>query len=485
VFTKEQIEAIILRGRQDPVWFIHTILRVPIVTPQQRTLCRSVLLHRRTAAPSGHGIGKTFISACLVLWFLYCFPGSKILTTAPTWFQVATLLWREIRTIRSHSGMTVGKMPPTAAYLEVDTDWFAVGLSTNDPTRFQGVHAPYVMIVFDEATGVMPDIWDAAEGVAIGENDRMLAIGNPTDAGSNFKLVCDSHLWNKVVLSSEDHPNVIAGRTLIPGAVTRGWIADRLEDYGDRESPLFRARVRGLFPEQGDDMLISLKDVERSQQRWRERWGTVEAFDRWRADNPQLVPAARGVDVARFGSDDTVFTDLYAIPDMPLAAGPLKARHGQDTMATVGDILAGGVSPTAVDDSGLGGGVTDRLNEIRDEQAFPEEFMRIEPIIAGERALDFDRFQNRRAEMGWLIRDELQNNRLDLPPDHKLVGELTNIKYGHDSRGRIKLEAKDEVKKRIRRSPDRMDSLGLALAGYYKPVVELEEPAGTHSSYKF
>jgi phage terminase large subunit len=438
--SAENFKLIQERSQQDPVWFITKLLAVRYLTPQQRQICRSIRDNKRTAAPSGHGIGKTFLAACIVLWFLFSYPGAKILTTAPTWFQVENLLWREVRLILSRS-IFAGMVKASLTGITLADDWFAIGLSTNDPTRFQGIHAPYVLIVFDEATGVAPEIWDAAEGVAVGGNDRFLAIGNPTDPTSEFKNKCDSQLWNVIHLSAEEHPNVIENREIVPGAVTKEWIDERLVEYGGRDTSLFRARVLGLFPEQGDDMLISLADVERSQKRWVQPSGT---------------PHAVGCDVARFGSDETVEIDIYrdCVVDMP------RSFRGQNLMDTAGRIKVSSATKKAVDDSGLGGGVTDRLTE---------QFVDVLPFIAGERANDSERFLNRRAESWWLIRDLLKTNELDLPPDNKLAADLTNIKFSYTSRGQIKLESKEEIKKRTGRSPDRGDALAIALAAYFEP----------------
>jgi hypothetical protein len=439
---KNEAITLVKRARNDPAWFIQNVLGVKYLTPQQIDLCHSVRDSRRTASPAGHGVGKTFLAAHLVLWFLFTNEGSKVLTTAPTWHQVEHLLWREIRrafnNARYEHGLG-GEILQTQ--LNIAEDWFAIGLSTNDPTKFQGIHAPKVMIVFDEATGIEGGFWDAAEGVAVGDNDRFLAIGNPTDPMSRFKQVCDSGLWNVVRLSAEEHPNVLEGRQVIPGAVTRAWIGERLIEYGGRDTGLYRARVLGLFPEQGDDMLVSLADVERAQARWQKPLGR---------------PVALGCDVARFGSDETILCELFADGTV----GEMKAKRGQDLMVTAGEIQAAGIEKIAVDDAGLGGGVTDRLKERR---------VKVLPINGGESAREKERFFNRRAEMWWLIREMLQKDELALPPDSRLAVDLTNIKFTYDSRGRIKLESKDEVKKRIGRSPDRGDALGLALAARYQP----------------
>lgn len=333
--------------------------------------------------------------------------------------------------------------------LTIDDDWFAVGLSTNEPVRFQGHHAPHVTVIIDEATGVDPLIWEAAEGLAVGPNDRWLAIGNPTDPTSEFKRACDSPLWNVVRLNSEEHPNVVTGRIVIPGAVTRDWVEEKRIQYGGRDTALYRGRVLGLFPEQGDDMLISLAWVEAAQQRWKSR-----PYD--------AIPVASGTDVARFGSDETVHIDIYegGFVDIP------RAVRGQNLMATAGAIKISRAAKKSVDDSGLGGGVTDRL---------VEQGVDVVPYIAGESPFDKERFLNRRAETWWAIREALQRGEISLPPDDQLAADLTNIKYTYTSKGQIKLESKDDVKKRLGRSPDRGDALAIALYARDVPVFEVTD----------
>lgn len=441
-----QATTIVKASRSNPAFFLKNVLGVETITPQQELICSSVRDHRRTAAPSGHGIGKTHLAARLALWFLFSYPHSKVLTTAPTWHQVEHLLWREIRKAHQSSKYPLGgDLKQTE--LDIDEDWFAIGLSTNDAVRFQGIHAPRIMVIFDEATGVAGEIWEAAEGVAVGPNDRFLAIGNPTDPTSEFKRVCDSQLWNVIHLNAEEHPNVITGKEIIPGAVTKEWIDERVIEYGGRDTSLYRARVLGKFPEQGDDMLISLADVERAQERWAQPSGQAVAL---------------GCDVARFGSDETVEIELF---DNGMVGMP-STKRGQDTMATAGSVKVNKAIRKAVDDSGVGGGVTDRLME---------QNVDVIPYIAGEKAFDSERFLNRRAETWWNIREALRKDEISLPPDNKLAADLTNIKYAYTSKGQIKLESKDDVKKRLGRSPDRGDALAIALFAKTAPVFDVSD----------
>jgi phage terminase large subunit len=139
-----------------------------------------------------------------------------------------------------------------------------------------------------------------------------------------------------------------------------------------------------------------------------------------------------------------------------------KTHVGQNTMATAGSVKANGAKRKAVDDAGLGGGVTDRLRELG---------IAVIAYNAGESPLDKERFLNRRAETWWMIREALKADEINLPPDNKLAADLTNIKYSYTSKGQIKLESKEEVKKRLGRSPDRGDALAIALFAKTAPAA--------------
>lgn len=430
--NRAQAEGIIDRSRRDPAWFIETILGAGVITPQQRSVIDSVRDNRRTLVTAGNSLGKTWLAARLALWFLYSNPKSKVITTAPTWIQVESLLWRELRQAHVSAKFPLGGQVNKTAVNLAD-DWFALGLSTDSPTRFQGFHAPRVMIVFDECVGVDKGIWEASEGVAVGNEDRFLAIGNPTDPTSEAKRKEDSGLWNVIRLNGEEHPNVLENRMAVPGAVTREWIAEREQEYGGRESSLYRARVRGLWPEQGDDVLIPLHIVEAAQKRWAE-------------------PASRvavGCDIARFGSDETITVSIGNNGAVTIES----IRNGQDLMATAGGLVQFRGLKIGVDDAGLGGGVTDRLRE---------QGVSVEAVLAGNSANEDQKFVNRRAEMYWALREALKAGDISLPDDRKLAADLTNHKFTYDSRGRIKLESKDDLKKRLGRSPDRADAVAIA-----------------------
>lgn len=165
--------------------------------------------------------------------------------------------------------------------------------------------------------------------------------------------------------------------------------------------------------------------------------------------------------MARFGSDETIIItiDGDGNADTPIA------RVGQDLMATAGHLKSLGARRTAVDDTGLGGGVTDRLAEME---------VVVDGVNFGENARDPERFVNRRAELWWGMREALVHGMVFLPPDPRLAVDLVNVKYSFDSRGRIRLEAKEEIRKRLGRSPDRGDALALAVSAFVAETRKLD-----------
>lgn len=260
---------------QDWLYFIHNILGwrpsqaallhgyKDAVTPDQKRVILSVQEHRKTAVPAGHGVGKTKIASAIALAFLHGGEDRVVVTTAPNWPLVEAQLWRQIR-----SNISLSKIPLQGRVLETEIKirelWYAIGLSTDNPSAFQGFHGPGgTMIIFDEATGIREDLWESAESMILGPNDRFLAIGNPTSVASRFYVACQSSVWNTIHLDARNHPNVLKNDpSIVPGAVTRQYVEDSIEEYGGEDSPLFRARVAGLFPTGARDSLFTLDMIE-------------------------------------------------------------------------------------------------------------------------------------------------------------------------------------------------------------------------------
>ena len=443
-------------GRRDPSWWLQNFLGVePWST--QRSVLEAVRDHRSVAVKSCNGAGKTWLAGHAALWWLYTRPPAIVITTAPTDRQVRTQLWKEIRTAHTRAPIRLGG-DLLQQELKIAPDWYAIGFTApdNDPSRFQGFHEENILVIIDEACGVSQDIYEAIEGVLASGTARRLEIGNPTDPnttfGESFHKDPDVH---KLTIDAFSTPNFTefgitqadieggdwqakVGELPQPHLITPEWAAHAFEKWGP-ESPFYKSRVLAEFPDESEDTLIPLAWIERAQ----------------RKDFEPGIPVRLGVDVARFGPDETV---LY------LRRGPhvrLYGRAGkQDTMATTGQVAAAikatGCDTANVDSDGLGAGVLDRLKE----QKLP-----VSAIHGGMKPRDPEKFVNNRAEWYWGLRQRFEHADIDIDPrDEELAVQLSALRWKLDSRGRIAIETKDEMRRRGMSSPDRADGVAYAFA---------------------
>jgi len=455
-------EKLLIRYQEHPEEFFKAAWPDVFLWDKLQKVLDELVKNRRVVVPSGHGVGKTWLLARIALWFLNCFPPAKIITTAPTWPQVELLLWSEIRAAYRKSKIPLGGKLLTTE-LKVNDDWFGVGFSTRGKAaereygtpKFQGFHSENLLILLDEGPGVEHEIWVSVESLIVGGNNKLLAAGNPTSPTGDFYEACKSPLWSKVEISSFDHPNVKENKIIVPGAVTREWIDDRRKDWGEG-SPLWFAKVLGQFPAEGTDTLIPLKDAE-----------ACIGLDLVEKDKDGKIIGFKklGIDVARFGGDKTVFTKMQG-----KMVQPQEEYAKRDTNFTIGraKILNtewGGFDSIGVDDTGVGGGVTDGLEA---------ESMEVEPFNFGASAIESDKFENLKSEIMWNLRMDILNRQISLPDDKELINQMCSVKYKITRKGKIAVESKDEMKARGLKSPDKLDSLAICnSAGRVKELPEI------------
>ena len=455
-----QIKASFRKKLEDPEYFTQKILNKKL-WPMQAEILRSVRDNMRTAVRSCHGIGKTFTAAMCILWFLYTHTKAIVLSTAPTWRQVEKLIWKEIRSAYREAIIPLGGnlLPKTPELHLIHDEWYAAGLSTNEPDRFQGFHEEHILVVVDEAAGVNQEIFDAIEGILTSSGARLLLIGNPTSIGGTFYEAFTKGIGYKTFhVSAYDTPNFTtygitpediaqdrwqekAKEVPYPRLITPQWVSDRYKAWGESSAP-YQVRVMGNFPQQGENTLIPLLWIELAMERWDE---TEEG-----------TPVQLGVDVAAYGSDKTVIAvrkgkkltelNVYSQKNTRETAG-LVQQHAREH----------NTSRIAVDEIGIGRGVVDSLEECGYENV---------GVNVSERSRDSERYHNLRAELWSNFRELLdpEKEAISLPPDDELLSELASVKYKIDSRGAIQIEAKEDMKKRLGHSPDRADAAVLAFS---------------------
>lgn len=432
---------------EDPVQFTESMLNHRIWSRQQEIL-RSVATFPRTAVKACHASGKTFIAAAAVLWWITTHREAIAVTTAPTWTQVERILWSEIRRMVSCARINYPK--PATTSLHLDANRYAIGLATNEGVRFQGFHGN-VLIVLDEAPGVLPEIYEAIEGIRAGGDVRVLALGNPLISSGPFFDAFSSNRegWNLITISAFDTPN-LEGLTLedllrlpeadldqnpCPYLTTRRWVKEKYTEWGTGH-PLWEARVLGNFPTQSDDALISLTWLEQAKLRT-EGDGDIVA----------------GLDVAGPGECETVLC---------VRQGPrIIHLRGWTSDDARGDVLAALLSfksrlkRVQVDTVGIGHYLAKHLKD----HGLP-----VTPVNVGEAPRDRERFANRKAEIYWQFRERASSGDLAGLTDDRTIAQLAGIRYSHNSRGQIVIESKEEARKRGVKSPDRAEAVILAFA---------------------
>lgn len=461
------------RFREDPRFFAEQVLKFNMWSKQQE-IAESTLKYRYTVVKSGNGNGKTAVAAAIGLHSLLCWPDSIVITTAPTARQVEGLLWKEINSMyRPELGGTMNHLKLSIR----GEEWVMLGFTARESSdisqmaaRMQGYHSRSgrVLIIFDEAAGVHPAFWKVKDSLMVSPGCRFLAIGNPTITSGPFKDAFESPSFNCITISCLDHPNVIEGREVIPGAVTREWVEERKLEWGEN-SAFYKAYVLGEFPDQGQDSVFNLEKV-------------LQAFDRPIPNGNEYNTKFISDDVARFGDDRTVITKGQG--DVILSQEP---HQGKDTTFTLGrtkeidNEFAADV--IAIDDLGVGGGVTDGLNNYvrQSDKQSPQ----IVPInSAASPILDHGKIQflNMRAEMYFEFAKAFAEDKIVLRCNKALANELVSVKYEYTSQGKIKIQSKEDMKKAGLKSPDLADSAVMgwwAKEHFYTRPQPRNQPAGS------
>lgn len=418
-------------------------------TEQQWQASRALVKTRRVTIRSGHGTGKSTFMAWCVLWFLACYFPAKVPATAPTSHQLEDVLWSEIA--KWHRVMK-GRLPVLGDQFEWSAGAFRMKSAPNEsfsvartsrpekPEALQGFHAENILFLIDEASGVADNVFEVAEGALSTDGAFVVMAANPTRQSGYF---FDSHhkmraTWAALHWSGVDSPRV-----------SREYIANMKKKYGER-SPVYKVRVLGEFVGAADGV-IPLELCEAAKVREVSAIGSAKTV--W------------GVDVARFGDDSTALAKRKGNVQLE----PVQEWWGKDTMQTAGlikkewDETPDAERPVAinVDVIGIGAGVVDRLKEL----GLPA----VGVNVAESEAINSDspkdakgkpvkQFNRLRDQLWWMGREWLEARDCKLCEDEETIAELTTPTYSILSNGLIKVESKDELKKRGVKSPNRADA---------------------------
>ena len=489
--------------QNDPIGFGEQVLGESF-TDEVKILMESVRDNPVTVAQSANATGKTHAAARIAIWWFKCFLESQVYSAAaPPESNLKKLLWGEI-------GGTVEKHPDlfkndtvTNLHIARSAQSFLTGVTipmsgteAQREAKFSGKHSPHLLFILDEGDAIPDEVYRGIESCMSGGHARLLVMFNPrAELGEAYRMIRDGRA-NVVKLSAFNHPNVITGQDVIPGAVTRETTIRRINEWcrplaeseqidgecfklpaflesltarsqsGQEYPPLnpgyykimepaFSYMVLGQYPAQGSKQLISREWVAKARSRW----------DIYVAEHgerpPEHTSATMGLDIGEFGSDANVACFRYGG-----YVERLIPWGGVDTVITgdraISEYKGRKVSMVNADATGVGAGLAPHM------QRSGCHAQPVKVASSPTEKTELGEFQILRDQLWWACREWLRTDTgAMLPPDELLLEELSTPTY-EVVNGKVRVMKKETMRELLKRSPDRADALCLT---FYQPEL--------------
>lgn len=466
----------------DPLNWVRIALPGVQLWSKQHEILTSLNEHHRVAVRSCHDSGKSFIASVAAARWLDVHPAgsARVITTAPTAMQVKGILWVEINMLKQAYDLP-GRTNQTEWW--IGSYLAGVGRKPSDynPAAFSGLHARYPLIIIDEASGVTPGMIDAVETLATNINARILMIGNPDDPSSTFAKIHEDpqkygyhtiriSAWDTPNFTDEgqdpDFPDVLREVLLSPE-----WVEQRRKAWGEQH-PFWLSKVEAEFPPIDTMSVIKLTDIVKARVPYSERptptgtnpTGTNGADTTHNATQNNII--ALGVDVAGSDQGDETILRLVMPGNIPTIEWALRSSDP----VLVADFIVSAIiqarpNKVVIDSIGVGFGI---IGSVRSHPAIAEQPPMLRPSIIGfnaSQSANDKQYGNARAKLWWGTRMLFQAGKIDTSQadnQMELEAQLLQPRY-HIDKGKIYIEAKEDIKKRIGRSPDNADAFLYAL----------------------
>jgi hypothetical protein len=430
--------------KKEPALFCKNILGIEPDEWQADLMQAIVDGERKISVRSAHGVGKSSVASWVLIHTLLTHLDCKLIVTAPTTGQLFDALFAELKKwirempealqelLEIKSDRIVLKSRSAEAFISARTS------RKEQPEALAGVHSQgKVILLVDEASGVPEEVFEAASGSMAGMNVHTILLGNPT---RNSGLFYDSHhklkgAWKTFHISAMDSDRV-----------SKEFIEEMAMRYGE-ESSAYKVRVLGEFAEESDDTIISLELVD-------------AAIQREIPNDHNISDVYWALDVARHGADSSVL-----VKKRGNVITEIKSWKRLDLMELSGRVQAefDTTEPehrpveVFIDAIGMGYGVLDSINQIGRINAVG--------INVAESPSQKETYMNLRSELWFKFKSFLENKMCQLPNNEYMIADLISVKYKFTSSGKIQVEPKDQIKRRLGRSPDVADALVLLMAG--------------------
>ena len=441
--------------KDDPVGFMRDVLGADPWS-RQIEIAETVLELPLVCVQGANGVGKDFTIGQLALWWAYARRG-LVLVTAPTQRQVREVLFGEISRAWHRADDLPGELFAQALRLGPGTEGGIIGFTSTAVSNLTGFHGARILGVLSEAQGLEPMAWEGLLSCATGSEDKLLAVGNPLQPSGQFYEAARGDTWASITIPAAEHPNMLEGRTVIPGGPSVEWMERMASEYG-KGSNTYRSRVLSQFPDMGEEALFSRS--------WLDAAAARHESGEFAELAAEAIPIV-AVDPARYGPDSTV----AAIRRGPVIEKLVEWKNASttETADRVEKLALGagvkrkwiaeavGEKPGAivVDVVGLGAGVVDQLHD---------KGFKVTAFNGGAFGYEQRRFLNVRAEAAWTLRKLLEDGVIAIPRDPKLFDELLATNWSPTADGKVRIEPKPDIKSRLGRSPDRADAVMMAMS---------------------
>jgi hypothetical protein len=419
-----------------------------ILTPKQIEFCEAFRTKRTIAFRGGVGFGKTHAEAIVTWWSLLNHDEVQVSIFGPSEPQLKGGIWKELQLLH-------GRMSP------IFKDAFDVGatrisrktnasscfaeyrLASGDrPDNARGIHATNNFVLVDEASGIDDEVFTGALlNVLTDPNAKLVLVSNPSKASGFFWRCFNdpdiSDQWTHVHGQMKDSPHFNAET-----------FEQLSKNYGGVTSRQYRVMVLGEFPLSDVDGLISREFID----------AAVANYDE--CEPSPSVPVVWGLDPAGAGKDASVLCIRH--DNKLLGFHEWKGLEPTALSYKVRDLYEKTPKPLrpaiiSVDATGLGNGVMSNLKDF----GLPVHSC----IFAGTPTRNPERYTRVRDQLWWEMREWIHSENVGIPNHSMLIEELAVPTYD-DSSGKIKLEDKKSIKKRLAggRSPDYADALAITMA---------------------
>lgn len=464
----QQLSALLDLYQNDITIFAKQVFDADL-SPKQIEIAEAFQKNVLTTVKGGVGFGKTYVMAVVVWWSLICHDAVKVSIFGPNEANLKTGIFAELQKLHNIMNPLFKegfKVEATRISRKVNgANCFAEYRLANkdNPDSARGIHAPNNFILVDESTGVDDQIFEVLLNILSDPNPKILLVSNPSKASGFFWRTFNdpdiSDDWTKITGKLSDAPHYDPEKAKI-----------QIKNYGGVTSRQHRVMVLGEFPLSDEEGLFSREFIEAA------------------VANTNVVPAETepriwGLDPASLGSDGSILCIRH--DNKVIAFHEWKNLEPTQLSYAVRDLYektpkTQRPAVIAIDAGGLGNGVWSNLRDF----GLPVH----SAVFNGTPTRRPDLYQNVRAQIYAEAKDWIHSENVSIPSEPKFIEELAITQYS-DETGKIKIEDKKSIRKRLKRSPDYADAFCLTFAvspSRYKSKFSWSKPIeyGNLSSYE-